>query len=199
MSHSVPNPCAKSAAHTHTHKRQIKQCLQKIPTVLLAVADVMKWKDGQDQQKLFTSVEAYICIIRTLTWASHSGALSIASCAKPVFEDLSPTLPAPFTHKFLTIFFFQTKSSLPCSENFLRCLFTRQSLLFCFRGADKLISLFHAAGGLVEFGVLLFVSWLTLLRVWNMYPCMQWNVRRKGRDPFISISSGRAGLCYSLV
>lgn len=119
MSHSVPNPCAKSAAHTHTHKRQIKQCLQKIPTVLLAVADVMKWKDGQDQQKLFTSVEAYICIIRTLTWASHSRALSIASCAKPVSEDLSPTLLAPFTHKFLTIFF--SKPRVRCRAQRIFC------------------------------------------------------------------------------
>lgn len=104
MSHVSQIPVL-NLQHAHAHKRQIKQCLQKISTVLLAVANVMKWKDGQDQQKLFTRVEAYICIIRTLTWASHSGALSIASCAKPVSEGLSPTLPAPSTHKFLTILF----------------------------------------------------------------------------------------------
>lgn len=186
--------------HTHTHTQKADKAVStensNSSTRCSRCYEVERW--ARPAEALHKCRSLHLYHPHTHMGESQRGTVHRLLCKARVWGSV-PHSPCSFYTQVFDHLFFQTKSSLPCSENFLQCLFTRQSLLFCFRGADKLISLFHAAGGLVEFGVLLFVSWLTLLRVWNMYPCMQWNVRRKGRDPFISISSGRAGLCYSLV
>ena len=141
-------------------------------------------------------------------WSTHPrGQFTMGLCPSrpvrcPVLRISPLPLPAPYTWKFLTIFFPKRELVATLRDFSLTGVSSRgsQSFLLTKRGlAEKIFfSLFCASGG-SGWGLFGFVSWLTFIRVWNVYPHKQWNMRRKERAPFISISSGRAGLSYSLV